>query len=499
MSARNIVHSLHFKITSVFLLLLVAVFWGYTAWVDHSLYGVEWAPGEQEWYDIYRDAEMDSLAVLISDRVDDIDYIAVTLADYGRTIAGYDAEMAMFDAEGLVVATSDPDSLSHVLVRIQTALLDSMSLETWDFTSYPNPDDMDAYENRITAVVTLHADGDTLNAADGWLVSTFTPLEVDLEANTEDNRMRMIWGAAVILVYSFFVGLTLLTWVSRRVRSLSRDMATFRDGDFEHRAADSGADEIGRLGRDFNRLADRLTTVIAELRQSEEYRSQLVANISHDLRTPMATLRSYVESFMLRWDSLEAADRDRQLKTIASNLDNLEGLIERLFELTRLDNGNAEFRRESFSLEELAVDVLDRMEVKATEHGVTLDLSVEDGLPLVEADALRIVQVLQNLLDNAIKFNETGGSVWVTLRPVAVGVEVEVRDDGPGISDEDRTHVFERFYTADKSRSDKGRGSGLGLAIAHRIVTNHGGSLTLENADEDGGAIFRFTLPAADA
>ena len=496
MSTQKIIHSLHFRITAVFLLLLVAVFWGYTSWVDHTLNGVNWEPGEEEWYVDHRDGEMDSLGVLIASRLDDDAFLDATMADYGDIIADFDAEMAVFSHSGEALATTDPDSLSRGLIRIQPALLDSMALDDWDFTSYPNPSDIDAYENRITAVLPLHADGDTLSASDGWLVATFTPLEIDLEETTAENRFRMVWGAAVVLLYSFLVGLTLLTWVSRRIRGLSKDMTVFRDGDFEHRTKPGGADEIGRLGRDFNSLADRLTTVIGELQQSAADPSQLVATISHDLRTPMATLRSYVESFMLRWDSLTADDRDRQLKTITSNLDNLEGLIERLFELTRLDNGNVEFRPEVFSLEELTADVMNRMEVKAGDQGVGLDLKVAADLPLVEADPLRIVQVLQNLLDNAIKFNKSGGSVMVSLAASAENVEVEVRDDGPGISDEDRAHVFERFYTADKSRTEKGRGSGLGLAIAHRIVSNHGSALTLENAGDGGGAVFRFTLPA---
>ncbi len=498
MSARFVLSSLHFRITAVFLLLLVLVFAGYTWWVDQELYGVKWAPGEQEWYEEIQGVESDSLAALLTPMLADSTAVAEVFATYTERLRPYDSELSLHAADGrLLFTTAERSVLSDKLIAVNAAILDSMSRDDWDYTRYPDHTDMGAYVNRLERVIPLQADGDTLSPPEGWLTNSFRPFTTYAGEFDENNRFRTTVGAAVILFYAFVVGLVLLTWVSQRVRTLSTDMARFRDGDFEHRARATGADEIGQLSRDFNRLADRLNTVIGELKQSEEYRSQLVANISHDLRTPMATLRSYVESFTLGWERLDADSRDRQLKTITSNLDNLEELIERLFELTRLDSGQAEFRPEEFSLEELAADVLDRISVKAEQRGVSLHMGVEGELPLVHADPLRMVQVLQNLIDNAVKFNRQGGHVWVDLKRVDEGVEVTVRDDGAGVSDADAPHVFERFYTADKSRTDKGKGSGLGLAIAHRIVANHGGTLTLAANGTDGGAAFRFVIPAA--
>lgn len=492
----SVIHSLHFRIAAIFLVLLAAMFVGYTAWVDRTLYGPDWAEGEQEWYDDLQSAEMDSLARLLAPIAGDREALDAVLEPYGRRIDRFEAEMAVVAPGGRVVATTHPDSLSAVLRHVEPALLDSMSTDAWDFASYPEPGDMDAYVNRITAVKPLHADGDTLGPADGWLVASFRPLEVDLAMLEEDNRLRLIWGGAVVLLYSFVAGVVLLAFITRRVRGLARDMARFRDGDFSRRSRLQGRDEIARLGAGFNSLADRLSGTIEELQAAEEYRTRLVANVSHDLRTPMATLRSYVESFLLRWEDLSAADRERQLGIITSNLDNLDGLVERLFELSQLESGNAETRPEPFSLEELADDVLRRLEVKAEAAGVKLELKVEGGATPVLADPLRIAQVLQNLVDNAVKFNREGGTVTVTLGPAGARVPVTVRDDGAGIAAEDLPHVFERFYTADKSRTGKDRGSGLGLAIAHRIIQAHGGELTVESRAGH-GACFRFDLPSA--
>ncbi len=489
--------TLHFRIALLFLALLSAVFLTYSWWIEHSMNQGLWLPGEEEWYDNRREAEAESLAVHMTPLFGDNAATADALAAYGRAVSGFDAEVALIGPDGLVRFTTMPDSLSRVLVYVSPTLLDSMTAEDWDFESYPYPAAIDAYENRINDVVPIFAGGDSTAAPDAWLVSSFRPLNVSMEEIERDERTRNLRGAAAILLSSFQGGLVILTWVSRRIRALSLDLAAFRDGDFEHRARGRADDEIGALERSFNSMADRLTGVIGRLRQSEDYRRQLVANISHDLRTPMASLRGYVETLTLHGQDLDEAERQRHLHTITANLDNLEGLIERLFELTRLESGQAEYRCEPFSLEELAADVLGRIEPRAGAAGVDLDLDAEAGLPQVLADPLRIGQVLQNLADNAIKFNHPGGEVRVRLRRQqdGNGVEVEVGDTGIGIGNEDLPHVFERFYTVDKSRSGN-TGSGLGLAIAHQIVTGHGGELTVESR-VGGGTTFRFRLPAA--
>ncbi len=487
--------TLHFRIALLFLALLSVVFLTYSWWIEHSMNQGLWLPGEEQWYDNRREAEAESLAVHVTPLFADRAATENALAAYGRAVAGFDAEVALIGADGLVRFTTMPDSLSRVLVYVSPTLLDSMTAEDWDFESYPYPAAIDAYENRINDVVPIFAGGDSTAAPDAWLVSSFRPINISMEEIERDERTRNLRGAVAILLSSFLGGLVILTWVSRRIRALSRDLAAFRDGDFGHRAPGRAADEIGALERSFNSMADHLTGVIGRLRQSEDYRRQLTANISHDLRTPMASLRGYVETLTLRGQELDDAERERHLRTITANLDNLEGLIERLFELTRLESGQAEYRREAFSLEELAADVLGRLESRALAAHVNLGMDAEADLPLVHADPLRIGQVLQNLTDNAIKFNHPGGEVRVTLRRREEGIAVEVGDTGIGIGNEDLPHVFERFYTADKSRS-RNTGSGLGLSIAHQIVMGHGGELTVESR-VGGGTTFRFDLPAA--
>lgn len=483
--------TLHFRITIVFLALLALLFAGYYMWVEHTLYEAVWAPGEEQWYADRQDAEADSLATLIGEDFAAADSL---LADYGRAISGFDAELALVDTEGAVLASTRPDSLTRVLRFVDPALLGDMSREGWDFSTYPEPYDMDDFVNRITDVIALPAAGADSTAA-GWLVSSFKPLQVSTQDIEDEDHIRQLRGAGAILLFAFLAGLLLMTWVSRRIRALSADMAAFREGDYAHRARAGDGDEIAVLGGDFNRLAERLNDVIARLRQSEDYRKQLVANISHDLRTPMASLRGHVETLTLHGDDLSPEVRARALRTIAANTDNLEALIGRLFELTYLESGRVEYRREAFSIVELAHEVLARCETRAEDAGVALHCDVEGDPPLVDADPLRIGQVLQNLVENAVKFNREGGEVHLCVTAGADDVDLAVRDTGIGIATEDLPHVFERFYTAEKSRTAKG--AGLGLAIAHRIVGGHGGTLTVESREGDGTA-FRFSLPAAD-
>jgi signal transduction histidine kinase len=237
-----------------------------------------------------------------------------------------------------------------------------------------------------------------------------------------------------------------------------------------------------------------LANLIEQLRQSDQFHRQLVVNISHDLRTPLTSLRGYVETLDLKGETMPAAERERYLGIISANLDHLDRLINHLLQLSELDSGHAEFHLEDFPLEELVGEVLSRFDSLATERGVTLENRSDENLPPVHADPLQIGQVLQNLVDNGIKFCEPGGRVTVDLRREDQSVAIEVRDTGRGIAPEDLPHIFERFYTVDKSRSLKGQSSGLGLAIAQMILAGHGLELAVDSRLGK-GSTFRFALP----
>ncbi len=490
--------SLHFRITAIFLVLLAAFTVGYYHWMQKLIFGVEWAAGEQQWHEELQVAEFDSLARLLSPVREDPERAAELLDDYARRVENYGIEISVVDAEGRLRTTTGPEPEIRLLETISPALLDSMSRPDWDFDSFPISDDLTAYPNLIFGVSPIRAAADTTAPADGWLIGAFVIPDVPESELAADERNLQIWGTIAVLIYAALVGLIIMAWVSRRVRRLSIEMEAFRGGDFERRVDARAGDEIGVLGRDFNAMAERLSGLIAKLQESRDFQRQLVANVSHDLRTPLAGLRGYVETLELRGETMDPEERRRCMGRITKNLDGLAGLIERLFELSRLDTGQVEFRREAFPLPELAAAVLEQFGGEAERLNVSLACDAPEDLPLVWADPVWIRQVLQNLVANGLKFNRENGEIRISLEPVGEGIAVSVADTGVGISEEDLPHVFERFYTADKSRSGTWGGTGLGLAIAQSVVAGHGGELTVASS-RDEGTVFRFTLPAAPA
>ena len=282
----------------------------------------------------------------------------------------------------------------------------------------------------------------------------------------------------------------------------------FTTGDLTARVPASSSDEIGSLGRHINAMAGRIENMVNELTQKERFQRQLVANVSHDLRTPLASLRGYIETLSMGGQEVSPEERRRYLTVVTDKLDHLDRLIEHVLVLSRIDSGQAAFRCEDFSLGELAGMVLDRCGEPASERAIELDLELEADLPDVHADPLQMGRVLQNLVENGIKFTPAGGRVSVCARRDDGGVCVEVRDTGIGIAPDDLPHIFERFYTGDKSRTvvraERGsddhlsRSSGLGLAIASRIVEGHGSRLEVQSSP-GAGSLFRFRLAAARA
>jgi len=230
---------------------------------------------------------------------------------------------------------------------------------------------------------------------------------------------------------------------------------------------------------------------LTELRNLQTMRREMVGNISHELRTPIAGIKAMAETLLNgAIDDREAA-RDF-LGRIGSEADRLSQMVAELTQLSRIESGQADLQMESVNLNALADEVLAEMRPLAEKQPVTLNKELSPGLPLVKADRDRIRQTIINLVHNAIKFNRPGGSVTIATGYDAGSVTVSVIDTGIGISGDDLPHIFERFYKADKARA--GGGSGLGLAIAKHTVQAHGGDIRAQSA-EGKGSTFSFTLP----
>jgi two-component system, OmpR family, phosphate regulon sensor histidine kinase PhoR len=234
---------------------------------------------------------------------------------------------------------------------------------------------------------------------------------------------------------------------------------------------------------------------MTRIKQLENTRREFVANVSHELRTPLTLIKGFVET-LIDGAKNDPETSDRFLKTIDKHTDRLTFLIEDLLTISQLESGQIVVNQQSVPLRNIADRVLEDLESRADERGISLDNQIPVDL-LVLADADRLQQVFFNIVDNAIKYNRAQGSVTISARPRDnSSIETCIRDNGAGIPPDSVDRIFERFYRVDKARSREQGGTGLGLAIVKHIIQSHGGEVWLES-ELGSGSSFYFTLPRA--
>jgi two-component system OmpR family sensor kinase len=308
--------------------------------------------------------------------------------------------------------------------------------------------------------------------------------------------LYVVIGAAL---FGVLAGLWLLFRITRPLRRLDRAMSVFAANDFiglpplAEFDADS-QDELGRLGRTFKSMAERIADQVSTLKQTDALRRELVANVSHDLRTPIASLQGYLETLLMKADTLGAEERDQYLQIALRHSERLGALVAELFELAKLESGHTQLNREAFAPGELVQDVVLKYQLSAQEAGIHIEVDIPPDLPFIDADIALIERVLENLLDNAVRHTSAGGSVKVTLSSDAGQVNVQVADTGHGIPAEELPHLFDRFYQVKKSQREVGDGVGLGLAIVKRILDLHAVSISVSSTLST-GTRFAFSLP----
>lgn len=294
------------------------------------------------------------------------------------------------------------------------------------------------------------------------------------------------------LAISLAFALVVATSTTRQLSALREGALRLASGDMGTTVEVQGNDEVADLARAFNRISVELGASFERQRRMERERRDLIAAVSHDLRTPLASIRAMVEAIN---DGVVAdpADVRRYLGLIEQESEHLGQLIEDLFELSRLETGDLELRLTSVPVTELVVETVDGMRAQAEKNGVALQAIYREDLPPVMLDGPRMQRVLVNLIHNALRHTPAGGAVTVEVDGRNGQVEVAVADTGEGIAPEDQPHVFDRFYRGEKSRSRESGGTGLGLAIARGIVEAHRGSIRLES-DPGKGSRFIVTL-----
>jgi two-component system, OmpR family, sensor kinase len=304
--------------------------------------------------------------------------------------------------------------------------------------------------------------------------------------------------AALAVGAALAAGLFTFRRLTRRLERLDRTLASFRQRQGEPPPdAPADGDEIDRLDSTFRAMAQRIDRQVEELARHDELRRELVANVSHDLRTPIAALQAYLETLLIKDETLAPQERRRYLEIAARHGDHLGKLVAQLFELARLDVEEPALSLETMSLAELIQDVVQKLELTAREREVVLAARLPGRLPPVSADIRLLERAFGNLIENALAHTPPGGRVTLGLERDGESVMVRCEDTGEGIPAEELPHVFERLF---RGRGPHGRndGAGLGLAIARRIVELHGSRLEVES-ELGRGTVFSFRLPTTGA
>jgi signal transduction histidine kinase len=285
--------------------------------------------------------------------------------------------------------------------------------------------------------------------------------------------------------------------LARRVEQLRRGTARLAAGDLGAEVPAEGRDELARLAEDFNRMAQRLAEASDREKEAEKSRRDLVAAVSHDLRTPLTSARALIEAVA---DGVveDPETQARYLASARSELEKLGRLVEDLFELSRIDAGALRLNLEAASLGDLISDTLSGFKYQAENRGVSLVGEVADGVDPVLANPPRLQRVLYNLVSNALRHTPADGAVFLRAEPAGGMVRVEVSDTGAGITPEDLPRVFESSFRGERSRTrtPTGDGAGLGLAIARGLIEAHGGEISVESRPGHGSR-FCFTLRRA--
>jgi len=304
--------------------------------------------------------------------------------------------------------------------------------------------------------------------------------------------MLALVAAGVLIVGGILTSAMIFGPARRRLRSLEEAARALGAGDLSARASERGGDEIAAVASAFNAMAADLSARADALAASDRIRRQLLADVSHELTTPITAMRGYLETLTMPEVELDDATRARYLGIIGDETSRLERLIGDLLDLARLEGGGGSLRFDDVSVAQLFDRVVARHERAAIEAGVTITTSVGESAGAVRGDRDRLEQALQNLAANAIRYAPRGTAVTLTARQSGDAVALSVTDEGPGIAPDHLPHVFDRFYKVDPSRAASG-GSGLGLSIVKAIVERHDGTVTVES--RRGCTVFEMILP----
>lgn len=316
------------------------------------------------------------------------------------------------------------------------------------------------------------------------VVMLSSPVQTMMQ-NLYELRDQMLMIFIVVAVIAIVFCLVFSQIITKPITALTKSIQRMARGDFSTRVKVRGSGEMRRLARTFNSMSEKIESL-------DQARNQFVSNASHELKTPLATMKIMIESLIYQ-PEMEVGLRTEFMSDINREIDRLSSVVTDLLTLVRMDVKDVKLTRENLSLSALIRDTKHLLSPMIKKRSQTVNLSIQDDCDMY-ADRTKLQQVVYNLMENAVKYTQEGGTVDVTLQRIGRDAVMTVKDNGPGIPAEHLPHIFDRFYRVDKARSREAGGTGLGLAIVHQLVMLHGGEIHVES-EEGKGTSFIVELP----
>lgn len=320
----------------------------------------------------------------------------------------------------------------------------------------------------------------TVGKSDGYIY-------VIIGSEQFDEAVGSIWqeyvtdnlsqGLFISITVTGIIGLILFAFLTRRLRKMEAVVQNFEQGKLDERIDVKRNDELGHLANSFNKMADTIVANLEELKKTDYIRRELIANVSHDLRNPIASIKGYLETIQLKDDNLSVQERKKYIDSTLQICVMLETLVEQLFQLSKLDSQQIKPQLEAFSIADLLQDVVMKFKPLAEKKKIQLNPEFPEKLPQTFADIGLIERAISNLIDNAIQYTPENGEVIINIAPENGKIKIVVSDTGYGISEEELPLIFNRFYRVEKSRARSTGGTGLGLAITKKIIDLHNSTI----------------------
>lgn len=309
---------------------------------------------------------------------------------------------------------------------------------------------------------------------------------------TRTETLKLVYKAGLISgTLILIISVLLAGTMTKSTSEIGDVLVKIAEGNLNARVENPGEDEIGRLADNVNLMAERLDLLVSKIKSQENNRRELMANISHELRTPITTIRGFSEALM---DGLFKEDeKDKYYRIINRQAIHIEKITRDLLEFSKLENGMVEMRFEKFDLVELVHSMKESLDTLAARYNISISVKTDNPKHFVIGDSGQINQVISNFVDNAVSFSASGGKVTISIVDKGLETWLSVSDNGVGIEPEQLSMVWERFFRKSRPRKEDYQGTGLGLAIAKQIVESHGGRVWADS-ELGKGSTFSFSL-----